>query len=257
MTMLKQNSELRPHRIWNWTLPAWYATLSDGKRFMTCPSAGICAQFCYARNGTYMFKNVLSAHKKNLEHVLQNPDGWKALIVKELQSKRFRPTGVQRELPIAIEMVDPLLHDWVKNGGAAVRIHDSGDFFADWYYELWIEIATLVPDVLFYAYTKEVEMTRGRAFPRNFRVLFSTGGTQDKLIDPEIDRHADVFPNAEAIAAAGYESQDASDLLAILLPTTKIGISANRIPHFNKRLAGRRFSEAVPVSLRMKEKEEK
>ena len=59
----------------------------------------------------------------------------------------------------------------------------------------------------------------------------------------EHDRHADVFPNEELMEAAGYTSQDASDLMAVLLPTNRIGIPANNIPHFNKKMAGRRFSE--------------
>jgi hypothetical protein len=42
---------------------------------------------------------------------------------------------------------------------------------------------------------------------------------------------------------ANYSSQDASDLLAIMLPTNKIGITANNIPHFNKKLAGKTFGE--------------
>jgi hypothetical protein len=39
-------------------------------------------------------------------------------------------------------------------------------------------------------------------------------------------------------------SEGPSDLLAVLLPTTRIGIVANNIPGYNKRLAGRTFSEA-------------
>jgi hypothetical protein len=146
------------------------------------------------------------------------------------------------------------MREWCRNGGAAVRIHDSGDFFAEWYLELWLLLASRFPHILFYAYTKEVQMLKQRAqspMPRNFRYLFSTGGTQDHMIEADADRHADVFPNEQALAEAGYSSQDQSDLLAILLPTTRIGIPANNIPQFNKKLNGRRFSEAVPVNLRL------
>jgi len=52
-----------------------------------------------------------------------------------------------------------------------------------------------------------------------------------------------VFPDEQAITEAGYTSQDANDLLAILLKTNFVGIPANNIKHFNKRMAGRRFSE--------------
>jgi hypothetical protein len=78
--------------------------------------------------------------------------------------------------------------------------------------------------------------------PANFKWLYSTGGLQDDLITAD-DRRADVFPDEQAIKDAGYESQDASDLLAILLKTNLVGIPANNIKHFNKKLAGRRFSE--------------
>lgn len=252
--MLRQNSDLRPHRIWNWTLPAWYVTLEDGTRFSTCPNAGVCAQYCYARNGTYLFKNVLAAHTKNLMAILDDRQQWQIDMMAELEKRRYRPTGTARTLPIPLTDIDVDLRRWVLDGGAAVRIHDSGDFFADWYLELWCDLADWFPDVLFYAYTKEVEMVKNRAepFPFNLRILFSTGGIQDHMIDPDTDRHADVFPDQQSLSDAGYESQDANDLLAVLLPTTKIGIPANNIRHFNKRLAGRRFSEAVPERLRMK-----
>ena len=81
------------------------------------------------------------------------------------------------------------------------------------------------------------------AIPSNFQYLFSMGGKQDALIDPDTDRHADVFSDEAAVAEAGYTSQSKSDLLAITLPTTRIGIPANNIRHFNKRMAGRTFSE--------------
>lgn len=256
--MLRQNSELRPHRIWNWTLPAWYVTLDDGRRFHTCPNAGACAQYCYARNGTYLFSNVLAAHTANLRRVLDDTERWEQDMIEHLQHRRYRPTGQHRVVPglPAIGTLDDWLDGWIEDGGAAVRIHDSGDFFADWYLDSWIRIAEATPDVLFYAYTKEVAMLQSRrgALPLNLRVLFSTGGLQDHLIDIEVDRYADVFPDEASIEAAGYQSQDESDLLAVLAPSTRIGIPANNIRHFNRRLAGRRFSEVVPVHLRLRDK---
>jgi hypothetical protein len=254
-TLLRQNRELRPDRIWNWTLPAWYVTLSTGERFVTCPNAGACAHVCYARQGTYQFPVVLAAHRRNLERVLDDPDGWQQDMLTELAHKRFRPTGEPRTLGLTEADVGPALWGWLTSGGAAVRVHDSGDFFAAWYLDRWVQIATAVPDVLFYAYTKEVSMVREHEhqFPLNFCIILSTGGQEDHLIDPDSDRHADVFPDDAAITAHGYTSQDESDLLAVLLPTTRVGIPANNISAFRRRLAGRRFSELVPERLRMRE----
>ena len=177
--------------------------------------------------------------------VLADPQQWQQAMITELTHKRFRASGQPRIMPegVEYESLDQYVRAWLRNGGKAVRIHDAGDFFADWYLRLWIGIAEAIPDVLFYAYTKEVAMFKAiDHYPSNFRYLFSTGGLQDNLITGE-DRHADVFPDEQALTTAGYVSQEASDLLAILLPTTRIGIVANNIPAFRKRMAGKRFSE--------------
>jgi len=244
MPLLTQNSELRPHLIWNWSIPALTAKLPDGRRISTCPSAGICARLCYARSGTYLFSNVLEAHTRNLQLVIDDRDEWRRQMICELNESRFTKRRPARVLPIERhDIADDWLRAWSDSGAPAIRIHDSGDFFADWYLHLWLDIARANPRLLFYAYTKEITMLRTvTEMPDNFRWLASTGGTQDHLITDDL-RHADVFPTDDALTAAGYTSQDASDLLAVLLPTNRIGIPANRIRHFVKQMNGRTFSE--------------
>jgi hypothetical protein len=217
--LLSQNSELRPDGIFNWSLPAFAIKLNDGTNFNVCPTAGACASFCYARNGTYLLSNVRGRHIQNLEYTLYHLEDWQQQMLSEVQHKK---------------MV-----------GKHVRIHDAGDFYSDEYLLAWLEIARQTPDVIFYCYTKEVSRFKRLVEPNcptNFRYLYSMGGKEDHLIDKEVDRHADVFPDDVAILDAGYMNQDASDLLAITLPTTKIGIPANNIKHFNKKMSGRTFS---------------
>jgi len=243
MPLLTQNSELRPHLIWNWSIPALTAKLPDGRRISTCPSAGICARLCYARNGSYLFSNVLAAHTRNLSMVIDRTDEWRTAMHDELSHARFTRSRPPRTLPITRdEITDDWLRQWADTGRPAIRIHDSGDFFAHWYLDEWLRIAAAHPDLLFYAYTKEITMLTSATPPANFRWLASTGGTQDHLITDDM-RHADVFPDEQTLTAAGYESQDASDLLAVMLPTSRIGIPANNIKHFNRRMAGRTFSQ--------------
>jgi len=243
MTLLTQNSELRPDRIWNWSIPALTAVLADGTRIKTCPSAGICASVCYARNGTYLFSNVLAAHTRNLQMVIDDHLSWREQMIKELQSTRFTRPAPARQLPISYDDVaDDWLRQWCSTGTPAIRVHDSGDFFAEWYLHDWLYIAEQTPQILFYAYTKEITMLSSAQMPTNFRWLASTGGTQDDLITSSV-RHADVFPDEHTLTDAGYMSQDASDLLAVLLPTNRVGIPANNIKHFNRRIAGRTFSQ--------------
>lgn len=246
MAYLTQNSELRRDGVWNFTLPAWVVELPDGSHFNVCPNAGACAKFCYARNGTYLFPKVRGKHLSNLQAAQDGSFVWG--VLEELRSKKFRPKGVPRDIP-GLEDTSHLslwVQEWLVKGGQAVRIHDSGDFFSEEYLNQWIYLARVVPDVLFYAYTKEVALIKDRrwAFPANFLTIFSMGGRQDHLVDKDTDRHADVFPDLDAIAEAGYMSQHESDLLCVLLPTMRVGIPQNNIPHFRKGLAGRTFSQA-------------
>lgn len=245
--MLTQNSELREIGVFNWTLPAWVVTLSNGTTFNACPSAGACAKLCYARNGTYLFPKVRAAHVRNLERVLADLEGWRVDMTVELRRKRYRPTGTPRAMvkPDGVEL-DPWMKRWYADGGRAVRVHDAGDFFDDEYLRAWLQVARDTPDVLFYAYTKEVRRFRRIAeleAPDNFRWLFSLGGKEDHLIDRDRDRHADVFPDEQSILAAGYASQDASDLYAITLATPRVGIPANNIRHFRKQQGSSTFGD--------------
>jgi hypothetical protein len=217
--LLTQNSELREEGIWNWTIPALATRLRDGRTVKTCPAAGVCALACYARNGTYNFPGVVERHQQNLAYVLDDLGGWQRQMVAELGHPR--------------------------HAGGWVRIHDAGDFFSDRYLAAWLRVMAWRPEVNFYAYTKEVARVKRMvepAPPRNFRWVYSYGGTEDHLLDPERDRVADVFPDDEAIRAAGWHNQDASDLLAVLGPAP-VGIPSNRIPQFRRRMNGRTFRQ--------------
>ncbi|MGW9205659.1 GP88 family protein [Embleya sp. NPDC055664] len=171
----------------------------------------------YQQNGTYTWPVVLARHQRNLLMVLDELPRWEQAMTTELGAIRFR--------------------------GAWVRIHDSGDFFSDAYLMAWLKVMRERPDTNFYAYTKEIARFRALvepAAPANFLWVYSFGGTQDAALDPDEDRVADVFPDEEAIEAAGWHSQEASDLLAVLGPRL-VGIPANRIPHYLKRLQRRTF----------------
>lgn len=217
--LLTQNRELKAIGVWNWTLPAWAGRLPDGRTYNTCPSAGICRHVCYARNGTYLWPAVRGRHQANLAYVLDDLPGWEYAMTAELAARRYHGT-------------------WI-------RIHDSGDFFSDDYLRAWLRICKARPDNTFYAYTKEVDRFRRLvepAPPPNFLWVYSYGGVEDHLLDPAVDRVADVFTDEAAIAAAGWSSQEDSDLLAVIGPRL-VGIPANRIPKFLRALDGRRFSQ--------------
>lgn len=243
--LLTQNSELRDDGIWNWTLPALSARLPSGRRVTTCPTAGACARACYALNGTYRFPASIEAHTRNLMMVTGDLPGWVARMLSELQHPRYARTGRPTLPDLPRGHLHPEVRRLLDQGARAVRIHDSGDFFTDNYLHAWLTIARAIPNVIFYAYTKEVRRLRAAAAdaPPNFLWVYSLGGKEDHLVDRDRDRHADVFPDPAAIAAAGYYDQSAHDLLAVVAPSLRIGIPANNIPRFRKRQAGRTFSE--------------
>lgn len=221
MALLTQNREMRRIRAWNWTLPAWAGRLDDGRTYNTCPSAGVCKYVCYARNGTYLFPAVKAKHQANLKMVVDDLPGWIDAMNAELSHRKFQ--------------------------GAAIRIHDSGDFFSESYLRAWLSIIRQNADreIFFYCYTKEVILFREVVEPDpppNFKWCFSYGGTQDRLLDPASDRVADVFPDGADILGAGFNSQEESDLLAVNGPSP-VGIAANNIRHYLKIQGDRTFSE--------------
>jgi hypothetical protein len=44
--------------------------------------------FCYARNGTYLFRNVRSRHIQNLEYVMKYPEVWFEQMLGEVQKAK-------------------------------------------------------------------------------------------------------------------------------------------------------------------------
>lgn len=217
MKLLTQNSDLKKTGIFGWTLPAHWVTLTDGTKFNTCPNAGICAAFCYAKNGTYLFKNVRKAHIEKLELVLNRRLEWIDMMLEELKKKKY--------------------------DGKFIRIHDAGDFFSEQYANDWIDIATQNPQCIFYTYTKEVKLFKSLLLPENFIVIFSLGGRQDNLVDKEKDRHSDVFPDYDEMIAAGYNDIGDDDSQAAMNPNFKVGLYRNNISHFVKKMGDKKFSE--------------
>ena len=66
-----------------------------------------------------------------------------------------------------------------------IRIHVSGDFFNQNYFDAWLEVARRFPKTLFYAYTKELRywVARLNVIPSNVKLVASYGGKWDSLIE--------------------------------------------------------------------------
>ena len=165
-------------------LPAGVA--ADG--FNTCPSKGICAAWCYARQGFYVWPHVAEALERNLKIVRRSLAEFERRAIMDLQHL----------------------------GAKSIRIHDSGDFFSREYLAAWLSIARSLPTVSFYAYTKTFERYRSLwdLRPDNLRMIQSFGGVDDARIDLS-QPHARVFVSHEEREAAGYLDGTETDEPAI------------------------------------------
>ena len=193
---LTQNSKIAKMsgvKTFNWGIPAY----QSASGFKTCPNAAACAKGCYATQGAYKFSNVAKVFEKRLK--LSQSPRFASIISDEIRRRK-----VQR-----------------------LRIHDSGDFYNLEYAKKWLTVMRVNPNVQFYAYTKAVSMFKqleeDGLLPSNFIVIYSYGGTEDKLINRETDRHSWVFSSVEALNAAGYADAHENDSIA-LGTNPKIGL---------------------------------
>jgi hypothetical protein len=186
MNLLTQNSKIKDTgkkhgvRLYNFTIPA-FQDPESGRR--TCPFAGACAKFCYARKGFYAFKNTKSAH-----------------------AKRYYATK-------ADDFAERMIAEIKKVRADIVRIHDAGDYYSREYRDKWLHVMQELPNVRFYSYTKSHTLFDEVSLPSNFDLIKSEGGTMDNLIQ-DTDRHSRIFDTAQALQDAGYHDASHDDLAA-------------------------------------------
>jgi len=142
----------------------------------TCPGAGACKVYCYAKKGGYIqWKDASMSQTRLLNYLVNDPQGFKTQFEEELRSK----------LPSVEKKGKKIL----------VRWHDAGDFFSPEYLDLAYSIARNFPQVQFYAYTKIANVAKGNK-PSNFLINFSMGAKpeEERQIDFGKEKHSTVVP---------------------------------------------------------------
>ncbi len=83
----------------------------------------------------------------------------------------------------------------------AVRIHASGDFFNQAYFDLWLEVCRDNPEVEFWAYTKSLRywVARLHDIPTNLQLTASYGGREDGLISEYGLKHTIVYTDLKSV----------------------------------------------------------
>jgi len=101
-------------------------------------------------------------------------------------------------------ILDSLNYFEYENGKLNIfRIHESGDFFSQEYFDAWLEVVKKRSDVLFYAYTKSLPywVARLSSIPSNLKLVASVGGHADDLIEKYNLRYAVIVQTPEEAAA--------------------------------------------------------
>jgi len=90
-----------------------------------------------------------------------------------------------------------LLNDSMPSNLGVCRIHSSGDFFSQAYFDAWVRMAELHSDRLFYAYTKNLKVWSNKIkdIPANFVLTASYGGRLDHMIVENNLRYSKVIFN--------------------------------------------------------------
>lgn len=99
-------------------------------------------------------------------------------------------------------------------GCKAVRIHASGDFFNQDYFDMWLGIAERNPDVEMWAYTKSLKywIARLGSIPKNLVLTASYGGRNDDLIAEYGLKNVRVYARPELVP--WFRTIDTNDDLA-------------------------------------------
>lgn len=109
--------------------------------------------------------------------------------------------------------------DYVKAGGIpkipnkcnSIRIHASGDFFNQEYFDMWLKLAIENPSIEFWAYTKSLNywVNRLESIPDNLILTASYGGRLDHLIEEHGLKYVKVFKSS--IEVPSYLPIDTND----------------------------------------------
>lgn len=109
------------------------------------------------------------------------------------RTARWHNYDLLRELK-TVDKMSTLIVDSLPPKANTIRVHVSGDFFSQIYFDAWMAVARIFPSKKFYAYTKSLPywLERRESIPKNFNLTSSKGGKKDVLIDLNKLKYAEV-----------------------------------------------------------------
>jgi hypothetical protein len=169
--------------VYEWNLPTGW----------TCPFANECLVKVDRDTGKFQNKSKL------YKCYAANAERFPAVRNHRWNNLEYVKSGKVPELPINC---------------SAIRIHASGDFFSQSYFDVWLDIAKKHPDVEFWAYTKSINywVNSINKVPANLELTASYGGKHDNLISLHNLKNVKVYKNKNEVPA--NISVDTNDDLA-------------------------------------------
>jgi len=184
--ILQQNAKLKKsgsktYVFHNISMPAFKGLIvdestGDFKIVDTCPTAGGCKVYCYAKHGGYVqWKSTSLSQTRTLNYLLNDWEGFKTKLIGEINAAHNNAKRRDAEM--------------------ILRWHDAGDFMSEKYLDMAFEIAKETPEVTHYAYTKRISMVSAAEKPKNFVFNLSQGSTEDTLLAKTKGKHSVVVPS--------------------------------------------------------------
>jgi len=165
--------------VYEWNLPAGWA----------CPFAKECLVKVDKESGKF---NILS---KSFRCYAANAERFPAVREARWNNFEYAKRIVKEKGTIE-----------VPKRAKAVRIHASGDFFSQEYFDVWLRTAEKYPDKEFWAFTKSVKFWVNRLdrIPPNLMLTASYGGKDDGLIK-EYGLKSTIVVSPDKVKPASYE----------------------------------------------------
>jgi hypothetical protein len=134
----------------------------------TCPGATRACESCYAMKGRHHFRAVQTAIVRN-----------KLLLTKLNKHKSFN-----KAVSLLLEMVP--------ENATIFRIHESGDFYSQWYVQVWTKVVAGRPNVRFWAYTRSFHLDFYKLVVQsNFELWASTDDYNKIQAEEFVKRYSD------------------------------------------------------------------
>lgn len=189
LTISKPNSKLKGINAVSFSLPAGY----------TCPMADVCKSMAHRKG-----KAFKDGKKIKDQGDIRCYAASTEVQYKNVRNNRWRNYDLLRDVGSVENMSDLILRSiqyYEQNNGkiGTFRIHDSGDFFSQDYFDAWVQAARQRNDIHFYAYTKSISYWKARrdSIPPNLKLIASEGGKEDDIMHKEKFRKSTIVKDVD------------------------------------------------------------